>query len=481
MSALIAKLALFFGSSFIWGLAFVRIKLPPLLGYIVSGVILGPSFSKTLGASIEYIQVIGDIGLLVLMFLAGLELDIDEFTSERNDPIMPIKTVMLQILFSFGACLLIWIIPNSIVSNFVNASIASVLVIGLTGALVILFNRICAKIGLHWRSAIKLAVLVICVFILGISGLLYCRIIPVNSIFTFKTMFLTACLLSLNSSAVVMKLLENRDKKNTKVGTSIIGILIAQDLALIGMLIGLDSITTGISVQSLLFKVGVALGLLWLVKVLTESRPSFLSKALDYIFSSSKELSSVFVIALCFVCSALALLVGLSPIYGAFMIGLLLGNVYKHSEMIIEMCEPISHILMTMFFMWVGAILNIHEMNDDWIPLVAISVLMIIYKYFSNYMIINFVQNKHVDLRMVDPLARVGLSRSCIILCSVLLTQMSEFSIVMVDIVQQGLKAGESGFELCKLLRTASILSLSLGSVATVFMKNTMYKLKYIR
>jgi CPA2 family monovalent cation:H+ antiporter-2 len=481
MSGLISKIALFFGSSFIWGLAFVRIKLPPLLGYIISGILLGPSFSKTMGSSIEILRSVGDIGLLMLMFLAGLELDIDEFTGDHSDASIPIKTVLLQILCSFAVILMVWIMPNIFFANLLNSlAFVTVLIISIL-SLYFGLTYGAKLLKIHGRLLVKIGMCIIILIVTLIGILIYFNIIKTNSVFTIRTMVLSGCLLALNSSAVVIKLLENRDKKNTKVGTSVIGILIAQDLALIGMLIALRSMNEGISWVGLGIKVSVAIGLLLIVKILTDSKPSLLSQILDYIFERGKELAAVFAITLCFIFSTFAEFVGLSDIYGAFIAGLLLGNVYKHSDVIIEMCEPISNIFMTMFFIWVGAMLNIQELQKTWPILLFISVLIIGFKYFSNYIIINFIQNKDVTPPQLDKLANVGMSNSCIILCSVLLTQMSEFSIVMVDMVQGGLSTGQAGFQTCNILRTIAIISLSIGSVVTVFIKNTLYRVRLIK
>ena len=476
MSGLITKIALFFGSSFIWGLAFVRIKLPPLLGYIVSGILLGPSLSRLMGR-VEQVGMIGEIGLVMLMFLAGLELDIDEFTSEKNDPSKPLKTVFLQILLSFGITILLWILPSKYFENSLiglGTIVILVLVVGLCSYLITSIGK---KYNISKRNLTKGAMLIISGTILILAAFIGRGKIRTNHLFNLQTMILVGCLLSLNSSAVVIKLLENRDKKNTQAGTNVIGILIAQDMALIGMLIALRSVTEGISWTSLAMKVSVAIGLLWMVKALTDSRPSFLSESLDYIFEKGKELAAVFAIMLCFIFSAFAEWVGLSDIYGAFIAGLLLGNVYKHSDVIIEMCEPISNIFMTIFFMWIGAMFDIQKLETTWPLITVITIGTILFKYFSNFLIIDFVNSKNLEAS--TPFGS-GLSRSCIILCSVLLTQMSEFSIVMINIVQNSLK-GQNELFLCEILKAATIVSLSIGSVITVFLKNMMYRVKYIK
>jgi Kef-type K+ transport system membrane component KefB len=54
------------------------IRLPLLLGYIAGGVLLGPAIGFGLVASNESIELISEMGLMLLMFIIGLEIDIRE-------------------------------------------------------------------------------------------------------------------------------------------------------------------------------------------------------------------------------------------------------------------------------------------------------------------------------------------------------------------------------------------------------------------
>lgn len=420
-----------------------------------------------MGDGIEYIKLIGEFGLLMLMFVAGLELDIDEFTGSKGDWLKPITTVFFQVLCSFATVMVIWLIPMHIYQSPVA------ILLGLTGLLaIIVVLRAAGRVtNLGQYSITKFFLYLLCpaIVLLGFAGVKF-GYLTHNSLFNLQTMVLASCLVALNSTAVAIKLLENRDKKNTLVGTNVIGILIAQDLVLIIMIIGLRSLSEYVSISALLLKVSMALFILYIVKILAASKPSFISDALDYIFKNSKELTALFAVTLCFVCSAVADAAGLSDIYGAFIAGLVLGNVYKHDKYIIKICEPISNILMTMFFMWVGAMFDIQELSRYWLPIMLISIGIVLFKYFSNFYIIRLVHR-----------TTTGLSRSCIILSSILLTQMSEFSIVMIGIVSRTLQATDlSAVASCDMMRSCTIVSLSLGAVLTVGIKNCLYKYRYI-
>lgn len=66
------------------GLFSRQIRLPAVVGALLAGILLGPtvlnfiSFSGTAG---EYLEITAEIGVVFLMFLAGLETDIDELKS----------------------------------------------------------------------------------------------------------------------------------------------------------------------------------------------------------------------------------------------------------------------------------------------------------------------------------------------------------------------------------------------------------------
>ncbi|MCF4966288.1 cation:proton antiporter [Nostoc sp. CMAA1605] len=63
---------------------FERLKLPGLVGLLLAGVILGQSGLKLLNPDSETVKLLSDIGKVYLMFVAGLEVDIEQFRRTKN-------------------------------------------------------------------------------------------------------------------------------------------------------------------------------------------------------------------------------------------------------------------------------------------------------------------------------------------------------------------------------------------------------------
>jgi Kef-type K+ transport system membrane component KefB/nucleotide-binding universal stress UspA family protein len=63
---------------------FERLRLPGLVGLLVAGVLLGPNGLQVLNTKSETMSLLSDIGLVYLMFVAGLEVDMEQFRRTRN-------------------------------------------------------------------------------------------------------------------------------------------------------------------------------------------------------------------------------------------------------------------------------------------------------------------------------------------------------------------------------------------------------------
>ncbi|MGF1567528.1 MAG: cation:proton antiporter [Nodosilinea sp.] len=63
---------------------FERLRLPGLVGLIAAGVILGPSVTGLLDPSGDVETLLSDVGKIYLMFVAGLEIDLQDFKKTRN-------------------------------------------------------------------------------------------------------------------------------------------------------------------------------------------------------------------------------------------------------------------------------------------------------------------------------------------------------------------------------------------------------------
>ncbi|MDZ5255273.1 cation:proton antiporter [Clostridium sp. LIBA-8841] len=70
-------LALILISTKIFGLITKRVKMPQVVGALLAGIILGPAVLNVLSET-EFIQQLAELGVIVLMFTAGLETDINQ-------------------------------------------------------------------------------------------------------------------------------------------------------------------------------------------------------------------------------------------------------------------------------------------------------------------------------------------------------------------------------------------------------------------
>ena len=59
-----------------------RLKIPAVIGLIVAGIIVGPNGFNILMRN-SSVELFGTVGLLYIMFLAGLEIDLNEFRKNK--------------------------------------------------------------------------------------------------------------------------------------------------------------------------------------------------------------------------------------------------------------------------------------------------------------------------------------------------------------------------------------------------------------
>lgn len=60
-----------------------RLKLPSILGFLITGVVIGP-YSLSLVDAVEQVEVISEIGIILLLFVIGMELSIKQLASIKK-------------------------------------------------------------------------------------------------------------------------------------------------------------------------------------------------------------------------------------------------------------------------------------------------------------------------------------------------------------------------------------------------------------
>lgn len=164
-------------------------------------------------------------------------------------------------------------------------------------------------------------------------------------------------ILSLSSTAVVLKCLMERNETETPHGQVMLGILVVQDLALGLMIAVLPALnqppeTIGIAVLTALVRIGlfaagaVAAGI-WIIPRLLR----ILAR------TESRELFLLGVVALCLGIALLTEYLGLSIEMGAFVAGLMISEV-EYADQTLTYVEPLRDIFASLFFASIGMLID---------------------------------------------------------------------------------------------------------------------------
>jgi len=127
-SPLIALLAVGFGLAFVFGAIASRLKLSPLLGYLLAGVLIGPA-TPGFVADEGLAQEVADVGVILLMFGVGLHFSPRDLMSVRGVAVpMTVLTIALTVTAGIGASMLLgWGFEAGVVFGL-SLSVASTVV-----------------------------------------------------------------------------------------------------------------------------------------------------------------------------------------------------------------------------------------------------------------------------------------------------------------------------------------------------------------
>ncbi|MCM1984875.1 cation:proton antiporter domain-containing protein [Lyngbya confervoides] len=127
---------------------FEKLRLPGLVGLLAAGIVLGPDGLNLLNAESETMKLLSDIGKVYLMFVAGLEIDLQEFRKTQNRSL------------SFGvATFLIPMLVGTLVGQGFGFSLNSSILIGsLLASHTLLGFPIVTRLGIVRNEAVTVTV-----------------------------------------------------------------------------------------------------------------------------------------------------------------------------------------------------------------------------------------------------------------------------------------------------------------------------------
>jgi monovalent cation:H+ antiporter-2, CPA2 family len=218
---------------------------------------------------------------------------------------------------------------------------------------------------------------------LGVTGVT-CAVIPISvALFTYAVHgevlggIVIGFMLSISSTAVAMKMIEDAEEKDTSAGRLAVAILVAQDLAVVPLLLITNTLGHTLTARTLVgvgVKLALAFALLALFISVLNKIKSFRFPASEYLLKNA-DVGTLGVLGICFASAAASGLMGLSPALGAFLGGLAVG----HSTLrrgAHTMAQPIQSILLFVFFLSVGLLIDLHYLIQQiWVIAAALMVV----------------------------------------------------------------------------------------------------------
>jgi CPA2 family monovalent cation:H+ antiporter-2 len=331
-------------------LAFFKIKQPLIIGYLFAGMLIGPFsdiWTWILPKGGPPIDAIGGVGILS---------DISA----------------LNLFAEIGVILLLFVIgiefPYAKIKSVGRAAIG-VGTIGLFLTLGVLFYTASA-LGLVFMDALFIA-----------------------------------AALSVSSTAIIVKLLEEMGKIKKESSIMILGILIVEDVIAVILISSLQSIALvgTVSIESIVVVVLVATGLIvGTFTIGTRIIPPLIDRVAA---AENREILLLSVLGVCFGYALLANMVGLSVAIGAFLAGVLVAE-SKSAEVAKLLSSPIKDMFVAIFFISVGALMDVSQLENYIFIAIALIAVTIGMKFGGNMLgNIIFKQKRGTALRSAFTLA----------------------------------------------------------------------------
>lgn len=351
---LIAAIATGFVLAFIFGALASRLRLSPLVGYLLAGVMVGP-FTPGFVADQDLSHELSEIGVILLMFGVGLHFSLKDLLAVKN---IAIPGALVQILA------------------------ATLLGMGLTWWL-----------GWHWGAGL----------IFGLA-------------------------LSVASTVVLLRALEERQLIDSRRGKIAVGWLIVEDLVMVLALVLIPALAgllsagpnAGSGEQDILWPLLLTLGkvaafIALMITLGGRLIPWLLERSAG---SGSRELFTLAVLAIAMgVSYGSALLFGVSFALGAFFAGMIL-NSSQYNHQAADDSRPLRDAFAVLFFVAVGMLFNPSILLDE--PLLVLASVLII------------VLGKGLAALLIVLALRKPLSTALTIAVS--LAQIGEFSFILASL-----------------------------------------------
>jgi len=291
-------------------------RLPPMLGYLAVGVLIGPN-ALALAKDSAGVRYLAEFGVVFLMFVIGLEFNLPKLRSMR------------RLVFGLGLSQVLLTILGAVLGN-------AMLALG--------FGWLGVRWGLDWPGAVALG-----------------------------------AAMAMSSTAIVVKLMAERLELESEHGRQVMGVLLFQDLAVVPLLVLIPALgdsgrAMAVALGLALVKAAVLLTLLlvggqramrwWLTLVARRK---------------SEELFILNLLLVTLGLAWLTEHAGLSLALGAFVAGMLVAETeFKHQ--VETDIRPFHDVLLGLFFITIGMKLDWRAVLAHWPVVLLLSVVPVLAK-----------------------------------------------------------------------------------------------------
>lgn len=337
---LLGDIAVIFVLSVLVLFIFHKIRAPAIVGFIFTGVLAGPQGLGLIRA-LEQVDVLAEIGVILLLFTIGLEISLKD--------LMQMKKYVL---------------------------VGGTLQVTLT--------------------------------IVAVYGLLIYLGQPVG------TAILIGFLISMSSTAIVLRIIQKKSEMYTPQGRTILGILIFQDIAIIPLMLAVPLLPGAIGEMPESAFIILARGLELIFLVIISAKWVVPAILYHVARTGDRELFLLSLVAICFAVAWATSLAGLSLGLGAFLAGLTISE-SQYSHQAFGNVLPLRDAFTSFFFVSIGMLLDVNFLlaNPLYVILFASGVMLL------------------KSLIAGATVAIMGLPLRIAVLVGLALSQVGEFSFVL--------------------------------------------------
>lgn len=312
------ELVLLYLAAAVLGVVVCRsLKLPPMLGYLVVGVLIGPH-TLALAKDSAAVGYLGEFGVVFLMFVIGLEFN------------LPKLRAMRRLVFGLGLSQVALTIAGALAGN---------------ALLIWLFSLTARPWELSYAGAL----------VLGSA-------------------------MAMSSTAIVVKLMADRLELESEHGKRVMGVLLFQDLAVVPLLVLIPALGQSGDAMAISIAWAVLKAALLLALLMTGGRQAMRWWLTLVARRKSEELFVLNLLLVTLGLAWLTEHAGLSLALGAFVAGMLVAETeYKHQ--VETDIRPFHDVLLGLFFITIGMKLDWRPVLDQWALVLLLTLAPVLAKF----------------------------------------------------------------------------------------------------